>query len=302
MLAETETFPSTEHALALLAASFVIFLAFRAWTHGALKMFWAVVGMSLGAAAGVLCFQHANSLLPGEELSTNLVAMLSVFVALVAYLIFRQLAKSVLQKLFNADGPLSGWAEGFRGALLSLIPSLFTVIVVTTCLRMGGTLLELRSAEKICHPDASWLADTYPGWPMTTEWRDAAESLPYVLPVMDPFDPISRLPERTLVLLLVASKKEELFSSLKSHPSVGPLVNGALFQGLLEDEAIGKMLDERKHVTLLRNQQVVDAASNRVLADFTRELQVRQIIDDFMLSDKRQELLRSYQRKEVPQF
>jgi hypothetical protein len=297
---------SSEYGIGLISVAFVVFLAMRAWTHGALKMFWAIIGLALGATAGFFFFQNANPMisrfLPGRELSLNANLGCSVIVASVAYLIFRQLSKTVLQNLFGPDGFLSGWAEGFRGSVLSLVPSLLTVLVVGLALRMGGTLMELRSAEKICQRENDYNKVNYPGWSPLADLRDSFERLPYVTDIYSVIDPISRKPERQLALLLVTTKKDVLFEHLHSHPATAPIVNGPLFQALMTDEAISKLLEDRKHAALLRHPQIVAAASNEVLAHLLSSVDLHQLVDDFMLSEDRQNLLNSYKRPTIPEF
>lgn len=306
MLAQTETFPTLQHGLVILAATFVVFIAARAWTHGVLKMLWAIIGLLLGAGAGVFFFQNSNALLsrwmPGTELGMNAIIIGSIITALIGYLLFRQLSKAILQKLFNPDGPFSGWAEGFRGAAISLVPSLITVAIVGLCLRMSGTLFELRRAELICAPDSAFLVENYPQWPTTTEWRDSMESLPYVIDLYSVVDPVSRRPERTLAMLLIACKNNGLKEHLESNNSTLPIVNGALFQALLSDTEIAALLAAQKHVALLRHPQIVASASNHVLADLARTLDLQDIIDGYMLSPSRQQMLRSAKASTVPQF
>ncbi len=306
MLAQTETFPSLQHGLVILAAIFVVFIAARAWTHGVLKMLWAIIGLSLGAASGVFFFQNSNALLtrwmPGKELGLNANIIGSAVIALVGYLLFRQLSKAILQKLFNPEGPLSGWAMGFRGAVISLVPSLITVAVVGLCLRMGGTLFELRRAELICAPDSAFVAAKYPKWPQTTQWRDTMESLPYVSDLYAVIDPVSRKTERTLVLLLIAAKNNGLRDYLQRSNSTLPIVNGSIFQALMSDSEIATLLAAQKHVALLRHPQVIAAASNHVIADLARTLDVHSVIDGYMLSESRQKMLRSAKGPNVPEF
>jgi len=306
MLAQTETFPTLQHGLGILAAIFVVFIAARAWTHGVLKMLWAIIGLSLGTAAGVFFFQNSNALLsrwmPGKELGLNANIIGSAITALIGYLIFRQLSKAILQKLFNPEGPLSGWAMGFRGAVISLIPSLITVAVVGLCLRMGGTLFELRRAELICAPGSAFVVEKYPKWPQITQWRDTMETIPYVLDLYSIVDPVSRKPERTLVLLLIASKNDGLKQHLQRNNFTLPIVNGALFQALLSDPEVASLLAAQKHVALLRHPQIIAAAGNHVIADLARTLDVHNVIDGYMLSPARQQMLRSSEAPTVPQF
>ncbi len=70
----------------------------------------------------------------------------------------------------------------------------------------------------------------------------------------------------------------------------------------MKDPDLAKLLEARKHVALLRHPQVVTAASNNVLAERISIIDLPPIIDDFMLSEERQELLRSYKRPEIPEF
>ena len=301
-----ETFPNTEHLLGLLPIILVVFLAARAWTHGVLKMFWAIIGLALGLAAGFFFFQNANALIsrlmPGQELGFNAIVGGSIVIALIAYLVFRQLSKAILKTIFNPEGVLGGWTDGFRGSILSLVPSVITVLVLGLTLRMGGTLMELRAAEKNCHPDIDYSKNVYPGWSVVTDWRDAAERLPYTLDIYHLIDPISRPAERQLVLLLIASKKGELFAHLEKHDETSQIIADPIFQTLMEDAEVAKLLEARNHVALVRHPLVVTAASNNVLAERISDIKLRPIIDDFMLSEDRQKLLQSYKRQDVPEF
>ena len=300
------TFPNTEHGLAFVAIAFAGFVAARAWTHGVLKMFWAIMGLAVGAGFGFLCFQNANALLtriaPGKELGLVANIAVSFIVALIAYIIFRQLAKTILQKVFNPEGVLSGWAFGFRGAVMSLIPSVITILVVGLGIRMGGTMLELRRAEKKCRADKDYLTDHYPGWPSITKIRDGFERLPFVLDVYQPIDPISRRPERQLVMLLITTKKPALFSHLEKNAATEALIAGPLFQSLMVEKEVRDLLTENKHTVLLRHPKILNATSVDSFAREVAKIDLHQIIDDFMLSEKRQAMLQSQKRQEVPDF
>jgi len=281
---------------ALLFFLLILVFARQAWYNGVLTQYWGILGLAGGLGAGYLFFQHSATILehlaPDRYLPLipNIIA--SGGVGLVVYFIVRTITKSILSSLFNPEGPLSGWTDGLRGAILSLIPSIITVLILVSGIRLGGTLMELRHLEYICRSEVDFSARGYPRWSAWAKWRDSVEGIPTLTTLLKPVDPVSRIPERRIVCLLVASEKPELLEFLQSNSQTAPILNSTPMQEAMTSERIALLLDNFQHVALIMHPLIRKAAHDPEATAALNNLNLQQLIDGFMLSPERQERIK----------
>ncbi|MCB1078280.1 MAG: hypothetical protein KDM64_10690 [Verrucomicrobiae bacterium] len=282
-----------EHFFILLSAVLVIAFASQAWRNGVVGMLWGITGALAGIVGGILLF---NFVISGLTLSFGVKLAIAFVAGLVIYLIVRSLAKAVLMALFEPDGPLSWLADGFGGAVVSLVPSLLTVLILAMGLRIGGTLVDLRRFELLVTPGREFPAKIYPARPLVAEWRDGLESLPYVRDGLDFVEPIGRVQERNLVGLLIVSKKAPLFRHLSEDPESKSIVESPVFQALLANETVKELNSKGDRLGMLRHPDVRAAAIDSGLRPALAELELSRLVDEFMLSPNWQQVIEGYQR------
>lgn len=281
---------------ALLFVLLILVFARQAWHNGVLTQYWGILGLAGGIGAGYLFFQYSATLLERFApdyylpLVPNIIA--SGVVGVIIYFIVRGVAKSILSSLFGEGSLLHGWTDGLRGAILSLIPSLVTVAILVSGIRVGGTLLELRHLEYICRGDVDFTAAEYPRWPVWTKWRDSVEGIPTLTTWLKPVDPVSRLRERRAVCLLVASEKPELLEFLQSDPATEPIFNSTALQDAMASDRIAALLGNFQHVTLIMHPLIHEIALDPEAAEALDKLDLQALIDGFMLAPERQQQIK----------
>jgi len=282
-----------EHFFLLLSAALVFAFAAQAWRNGVVGMLWGVIGALGGIVGGALLYRFA---IAGLTLGLGVKLTIAFIAGLIIYLIVRSVAKSVLISLFEPDGPLRWFADGFGGALVSLAPSRLTVVILAGGLRIGGTLVDLRRLELLVSPGREFLAKSYPPRPLAAQWRDGVESLPGVSEGLDLVEPLGRIHERNLVGLLIASKKAPLLRHLAEDPESRPIVESAVFQALLANESVKELNAQGDRLGLLRHPDIRAAALDPDLRPKLAGLELLRLVDEFMLSPAWQQLLEGYQR------
>jgi len=281
---------------ALLFILLIIIFARQAWSNGVLTQYWGILGLAGGIGAGYIFFQNSAAILerlaPDRYLPLMPNVIASGVVGIIVYFITRGIVKSILSSVFGGDSSLQGLTDGMSGAVLSLVPSVITVVILASGIRLGGTLMELRHLEYICRPQVDFTTNKYPSWPFWAKWRDSVEEIPFLTTGLYPVDPISRVPERRIVDLLVASKKPDLLEFLQSDPATAAIFNSSTMQDVMTSDDIAILLNKFQHVTLIRHSMVEQAAYDPEVKEALEALDLQQLIDGFMLSPEKQERLK----------
>lgn len=287
-----------EHGFLLLFLAIAVFLFVRAHNEGVEPMLWSSAGVAAGLIGGWIFYGMLPGLLPDWEAGFRTRLFLTALVALIPYLVVRYAAKRVLEPAFAPQGIFGGFADGIWGGLLSLIPTLLTIVVLIACLRVGGTWADLRRYEKVSIPEVDLLEKDYPKRPVLARWRDGVERLPFVVSGFGVFDPVNRIPERNLVGLLVTTKKEVLYRHLSEDPESKLVFETDSFLELLEDPEVKQLNLDRQHFTLLKHVAVQATASDPAIREKLEELELHRLVDEFMLSPERQSILESYEKRD----
>ncbi|MCB1232644.1 MAG: hypothetical protein KDN19_20525 [Verrucomicrobiae bacterium] len=282
-----------EHVFLIFAVILVIGLGVHAWKNGVVGMLWGIIGCVGGLVGGVLLYQF---IIAGLGLSFGVKLTLAFFGGLIIYLIVRFTAKALLTGLFEPEGPLHFLSDGFGGFLVSLVPSLFAVVILAIGVRVGGTLVDLRRFELFSTEGRDFLAKNYPKRPLPARWRDGIEDLPNVRDALDIVEPYGRPAERNLVGLLVLSKKPALRRHFAEDPVTKPIFDSVAFQNLLVNEKVQELNTNGERLKMLRQPDIRTAALDTTLRPNLVNLELAAEVDQFLLSREWQDVLESYQR------
>jgi hypothetical protein len=277
----------------LISAGLAVGYAVHAWKNGVVGMLWGITGIVAGLVAGWAVYRFVVSPL---ALDLSIQLAVAFFGGFVVYLVARGIAKAILCRLFEADSPLQRLADGFPAAVLSLGPSLISILILATGIRVAGTLVELRRYEYLATPGANLTAKSYPKRPAVAEWRDGIESLPGVGGVLDVIDPQSRPPLRNLVGLLILSKKPDLFRHLTEETDARTILTSKAFQRLVTNPDVVEMNTKGERIRMLSHP-----ATRLFFVEFesisaVSALKLHRLVDEFLLSPEHQSIIESLRR------
>jgi uncharacterized membrane protein len=266
----------------LLAAGFQIYLAVRAWRHGALEMLWTLLAWTGASFAAMFAFRHAPVLVAGyegAELGPAKNLIVGVVAAVAAFAAVRYAIHWAVHKVFGPESHLGGWMYGGTGSVVSVLPGLVFLLLVALLLRATGTMFELESVDRISASRGVLDADNYPDTPPPTKWRNALEGLPQVAPVMDLFDPVATPARRNLAALLLASFNPSLRDRLRQSAVTGEVATHPVTVELVENapdlaELIAGADGGFKYFRLLRHPKVEQALHDTSLRKSLEQVDV----------------------------
>jgi hypothetical protein len=181
--------------------------------------------------------------------------------ALAVFIAVRVFGGIVLKKVFNSDSPLHRWVDGVPGGILSIGPSLVTLVVFFTCVRAAGTVQELNYLDSLAQPGIDRAGGRIPSPPPSIAWRNGLETLPFVADLLDRLDPFSRRAARHTAAMLIISGSVELRAHLLNRPATGTLLESTRWPDLAADPAVTAARSSRDRIALVTAPAVQAAAA-----------------------------------------
>lgn len=239
----------------VLAAILFVLVSFIVAMHKGVVSLLAS-GLALAAGLATL-FGIAGSLprLSATYLDVDpgwkVTAGLATGAALVVFIAARVFGGIVMKKIFNPDGPLHRVVDGVPGGILSIGPSLVTLVLFFTCVRAAGTVQELNYLDSLAQPGIDRAGGRIPTPPPSIAWRNALERLPFVADLLDRLDPFSRRAPRHAAAMVIVSGSTELRTYLLERPATGTLLESKRWPDLAADPAVSVARAQRDRVALV---------------------------------------------------
>ncbi len=236
-------------------AALIAFLAGLAFTHGALKQLMGMLSLAVGTAVGMYVFRHRLEVFGSSAagLGTDRLLMFSAIAGLLGY----GLCKLAIH-LLAAFGILSlaGGIIGWRGAMVSLIPSGFLLWSTTTILRLIGNLYGMETASAVAREGAK-VEHTFGA--LANQARRAIDrsALGNFVSSLDPF---AMRPTANLARLLIVWPEQRLWSQLSTNPKTAAIFSHPQVRVLGHDPDVRQCIDRKDYAGLLQLKQVEIAA------------------------------------------
>jgi len=277
-----EKYFGEDTALVVLAVIFMIFMAVRAWNRGALEMLWTLLSWSGGGFTSALAFRHGPTLLTtyaGIELDDGKRLVAGVICAVAAFAIVRGIIVWLIHRIFGPESHLGGWMYGGTGSIVSVLPSLGFLLLVSLLIRGTGTMFELESIDRMAANTSAEARAKLSEIPRPTLWRNSLEGLPQMPSIMNIFDPVATPARRNLAALLLASFDETLRFQLRRSPITGDIVNHPITTELIENSPdlntlIAGTAGEFKYFRLLRHPKIDQALADNDLRKSLEQIDV----------------------------
>lgn len=277
----------TDYTPVLLAVFFLLFSFIFAMQKGVVGL----LASGLAAAAGMVILLGGIEWLPRVARSTldvqlgwKVSAAVSATLAVMIFVVLRIGLAFLFKRLFNPDSFLHRLVDGVPGGILSIGPSLVAIFCFFTFLRAAGTVQELNYVDSLAREGITKMGGRIPPYPASAAWRNAVESIPFLAPLLDLTDPVSRRSSRHAAALVNAQEGADLISFLRSHLASMKLAASPKWAGLLVDGEVAASLARFDRIGLVLAPAVQEAGSDPSIHSDLNRLELREVLEAFVAS------------------
>jgi hypothetical protein len=256
------------------AAAMVAFFAGLAFSRGVLRQLVTMV--SLAAAVGVSWFVFQNraevfgDIAPG--LGTDRLLWFSAAAGVLTFILCKGLVAALAALgLLKLAGTMAGW----KGMMISTVPSAFMLWVAAMVLRVVGNLYGLETASLVAREGSRLQAEA------GSLWHDVSRRLDRSLigSITASVDPLDMRATANLARLLILWPDGTEWAKLAREEKTRSLLNHPRVVKLGHDPAVRRLIEGRDFAGLLQHQQVVETAGLRELRPVLNGLDLEEAMD-----------------------
>jgi hypothetical protein len=263
-------------------AAMVAFLAGLAFSKGVVRQLMTMASLALSVMVAWFVFTHRAEVFGsmGANMGTDRLLLFSAGAGLLTFFVSKGftalLAAAGLLKLF---GGMTGW----KGMMISTIPSAFMLWVGAMVLRLVGNLYGLETASVVAR-EGSRISDQ-----ATSLWQEVSQSLDRstlgsIAAQVDPFDMRATA---NLARLLILWPDGTVWAGLAKEAKTRAVLNHAEIQKLGHDPEVRRCIDRKDFAGLIQLKQVAKAAANEELRPVLSGLALEQAMDTIIYKKKR---------------
>jgi len=262
-------------------AAMVAFLAGLAFSKGVVRQLMTMASLALSVMVAWFVFTHRAEVFGsmGANMGTDRLLLFSAGAGLLTFFVSKGftalLAAAGLLKLF---GGMTGW----KGMMISTIPSAFMLWVGAMVLRLVGNLYGLETASVVAR-EGSRISDQ-----ATSLWQEVSQSLDRstlgsIAAQVDPFDMRATA---NLARLLILWPDGTVWAGLAKDAKTRAVLNHAEIQKLGHDPEVRRCIDRKDFAGLIQLKQVAKAAANEELKGVLSGLALEQAMDTIIYKKK----------------
>lgn len=263
-------------------AAMVAFLAGLAFSKGVVRQLMTMASLALSVMVAWFVFTHRAEVFGsmGANMGTDRLLLFSAGAGLLTFFVSKGftalLAAAGLLKLF---GGMTGW----KGMMISTIPSAFMLWVGAMVLRLVGNLYGLETASVVAR-EGSRISDQ-----ATSLWQEVSQSLDRstlgsIAAQVDPFDMRATA---NLARLLILWPDGTVWAGLAKDAKTRAVLNHAEIQKLGHDPEVRRCIDRKDFAGLIQLKQVAKAAANEELRPVLSGLALEQAMDTIIYKKKK---------------
>lgn len=262
------------------AAALVAFLAGLAFARGVVKQLFGMVSLGLAVAAAYYVFSHRSIVFGsgGATMSTDKLMIFSGAAGLLVYAVCRYIVHLLAGwGLLNILGGMAGW----KGLMVSLVPSGFLLWVSSLVLRLTGTVFGMETASDATGqaPGANGKKEepsAFVTWLHQFSQKIDRSSLGALA---EKFDPLDLRATANLSRLLILWPDGTVWRQLAADPKAGRMLNHPKLIALGKDPKVRQAIDRQDFAGLMQLPQVEQAASDHELEPFLKGLALEEAMD-----------------------
>ncbi len=256
------------------AMAFVAFLAGMAFAHGVMKQIVRMICLAVAVSAAWFCFRHRVQVFgpSATAMGADRLMIFSTIVGLLAYGVAR-----VLVHLLGAIGLISlAGLAGWRGMLLSVVPSGFLLWLGAMAMRLIGDLYGLEAATTVAR-ETSRIESTF--GQMADSVRKALDHSSFG-GLLENVDPLSIRPTANLARLLIVWPQQRVLDDLvRSSPKFNRIYGSPKMLELGMDPKVRHCISTKDFAGLMQLPEVERMASHPDLKPLLSDPEVEDTMD-----------------------
>lgn len=264
------------------AAALVAFLAGMAFAKGVVQQLMTMTSLALAVAVAWFVFSHRGEVFGSNaaSLGTDRLLLFSAGAGLLTFFVCKGfvalLAAMGLLKMF---GGLTGW----KGMMVSTIPSAFMLWVGAMVLRLVGNLYGLETASAVAR-EGSRISDQ-----ATSLWQQVSESIDRSMigSIASKVDPFEMRATANLARLLILWPDGTVWASLAKDGKTRAVLNHERIQKLGHDGEVRRCIERKDFAGLIQLRQVAETASHPDLKPVLNGLALEEAMDQIIYKKKR---------------
>ncbi len=259
------------------AAALVAFLAGMAFAKGVVQQMMTMTSLALAVTMAWFVFSHRGEVFGSSAaaLSTDRLLLFSAGAGLLTFFVCRGLvallAAAGLLKFF---GGLTGW----KGMMVSTIPSAFMLWVGAMVLRLVGNLYGLEAASTVAREGSRISDQAVSLWQQVSESFDRS-TLGSLASKVDPFDMRATA---NLARLLILWPDGTVWAALAKDAKTRAVLNHARIQKLGHDSEVRRCIERKDFAGLIQLKQVAETAAHPELRPVLTGLALEQAMDQII--------------------
>ena len=263
-------------------AAMVAFLAGLAFSKGVVRQLMTMASLALSVMVAWFVFTHRAEVFGsmGANMGTDRLLLFSAGAGLLTFFVSKGFtALLAAAGLLKLCGGMTGW----KGMMISTIPSAFMLWVGAMVLRLVGNLYGLETASVVAR-EGSRISDQ-----ATSLWHEVSQSLDRstlgsIAAQVDPFDMRATA---NLARLLILWPDGTVWAGLAKEAKTRAVLNHAEIQKLGHDPEVRRCIDRKDFAGLIQLKQVAKAAANEELRPVLSGLALEQAMDTIIYKKKR---------------
>lgn len=256
-------------------AGFIAFAAGLAFSRGVIRQLVGMFTLAISVGVAWFVFRHRADIFGAAAggMSTDRLLVLSVMAGVLTYFLCK--GAVYLLSAFGLLNLVSGLA-GWRGMILSAVPSSFLLWVASMALRLLGSLDSLESAAEIVKKNGKVQSQAQSLLASLSQRMDSS----FLGSIAQKFDPYDIKSTANLARLLILWPEGSMWQRLAAQdPKTAQALNHPRIIELGHDAEVRKAIERQDFAGLMQMKKVEEAAQHPDLAEILGGLALDQAMD-----------------------
>jgi len=259
------------------AAGFVAFAAGIAFSRGVIHQLLSMVSLIIAVFVAWFVFTNRTDVFGsvGTQVKTDRLLLFSGGAGLLAYILCQ-----VGVKMLAAMGiiRLMGGMAGWKGLMISAVPSTFLLWIASMGLRLVGDVYGMESAAAVAKQGSKVQTQVVSAWDRLSKQMDRS-TLGSIAAKVDPFDMRATA---NLARLLILWPDGTVWQKLAQNPKTNKALHHERIQKLGYDPKVRACIDKKDFAGLIQLPQVEEAAGHPDLKPVLSGLALEDAMDSII--------------------